>query len=65
MTNETIILKQNGNELVKADLQFIILTNGKRYDGFVYNSYLSAKIRLEKLQRILKHSTHEILVIEG
>ena len=61
---ETLIVKSNGNESIKANLQFRILTNGKRYDMFIHETYLAAKSRLQTLKRILKHSTHEILVIE-
>ena len=61
---ETLIVKSNGNESIKADLKFRILTNGNRYDGFIHDTYNAAKSRLETLKRILKHSTHEILVIE-
>jgi hypothetical protein len=61
---ETLIVKLNGNESIKANLKFRILTNGTRYDMFIYETYSEAKCRLEKLKRILKHSSHEILVIE-
>ena len=61
---KTLIVKSNGNEMINANLKFRILTNGNRYDGFIHETYNSAKSRLETLKRILKHSTHEILVIE-
>ena len=61
---ETLIVKSNGNESIKANLKFRILTNGKRYDMFIYETYLDAKSRLQTLAKIFKYSTHEILVIE-
>ena len=61
---ETLIVKSNGNESIKADLKFRILTNGKRYDMFSYDTYTEAKSRLNTLARIFKYSNHEILVIE-
>ena len=61
---ETLIVKANGNESIKANLKFRILTNGKRHDMFVHETYNEAKSRLATLKRIFKYSTHEILVIE-
>jgi hypothetical protein len=61
---ETIIVKQNGNELIKADLKFRVLTNGKGYDIFIYDKYSLVMQRLSTLKRLFKFSTHEILVIE-
>lgn len=61
---KTIISTQNGNETVIATLRFRILTNGKRYDGFIHKTYQAAKSRLKKVSKICKHSTHEIIVIE-
>ena len=61
---ETLIVKSNGNESIKADLKFRILTNGKRHDMFIYQTYSAAKSRLKTLAKIFKHSTHEILVVE-
>ena len=61
---KTLIVKTNGNESINANLKFRILTNGKNYDMFIYETYLEAKIRLKTLTRILKYSNHEILVIE-
>ena len=60
---ETLIVKSNGNESIKANLKFRILSNGK-YDMFIHETYYSAKNRLEKLSKIFKYSTHKILVIE-
>ena len=61
---ETLIVKSNGNESIKANLKFRILTNGKRHDMFIHETYSAAKSRLKTLARIFKYSTHEILVIE-
>ena len=61
---ETLIVKPNGNERIKANLKFRILTNGTRYDMFIYETYLDAKSRLQTLAKIFKYSTHEIIVIE-
>lgn len=61
---ETLIVKPNGNESIKANLKFRILTNGKRYDMFIYETYLDVKSRLQTLAKIFKYSTHEIIVIE-
>jgi hypothetical protein len=61
---ETLIVKSNGSESIKANLKFRILTNGKRKDVFIHETYSSAKSRLQTLARIFKNSTHEILVIE-
>ncbi len=61
---ETLIVKQNGNESIKANLKFKVLTNGKRHDIITFETYGEAKNRLKTLTRIFKHSTHEILVIE-
>jgi hypothetical protein len=63
-TMETLIVKQNGNESIKANLKFKVLTNGNRHDIFIYETYFEAKNRLKTLTRIFKHSTHQILVIE-
>ncbi len=60
----TIIVKSNGNESVKANLKFRVLTNGSRHDMFIHETYSAAKNRLQTLARIFKYSTHEILVIE-
>jgi hypothetical protein len=61
---ETLIVKTNGIESINANLKFRILTNGKRYDMFIHETYSAAKSRLQILAKILKNSTHEILVIE-
>ena len=61
---ETLIVKTNGNESINANLKFRILTNGKRYDMFIYETYSEAKSRLQTLAKIFKYSTHEIIVIE-
>jgi hypothetical protein len=61
---ETLIVKTNGNESIKANLKFRILTNGKKYDMFIHETYSAAKTRLKTLSKIFKYSTHEILVIE-
>jgi hypothetical protein len=61
---ETIIVKSNGNESIKANLKFRILRNGKRYDMFIYETYTEAKSRLQTLAKIFKYSSYEILVIE-
>jgi hypothetical protein len=61
---KTLIVKSNGNESIEANLKFRILTNGKRYDMFIHETYSAAKSRLQTLTRIFKYSNHEILVIE-
>lgn len=61
---ETMIVKANGNESIKANLKFRILTNGGRYDMFIHETYNGAKHRLQTLKRLFKYSNHEILVIE-
>lgn len=61
---KTFIVKRNGCESIKANLKFRILSNGKRHDMFIFETYLGAKNRLQTLERIFKYSTHEILVIE-
>jgi hypothetical protein len=61
---ETLIVKASGNESIKANLKFQILTNGKKHDIFIYEKYASAKSRLESLSKIFKYSTHQILVVE-
>lgn len=61
---ETLIVKQNCNESIKANLRFRLLMNGTRYDMFIYETYSEAKSRLVTLKRIFKYSTHEILAIE-
>ena len=60
----TLIVKQNGNESIKANLRFRLLMNGTRYDMFIHETYNEAKSRLATLKRIFKYSTHEIIVIE-
>lgn len=60
----TIIIKSNGNETINANLTFRVLTNGKRYDTFIYETYSDAKNRLQTLSKILKYSIHEIIIIE-
>ena len=61
---ETLIVKTNRNESINADLKFRNLTNGQRYDMFIYETYSEAKSRSQKLAKIFKYSTHEIIVIE-
>ena len=61
---ETVIVKEQGNELIKANFKFRILINRRRYDSIIYEKYHEAKSRLETLKRIFQHSKHEILVIE-
>lgn len=46
------------------NIKFRILTNGKRHDMFIHETYAAAKSRLQILARIFKHSTHEILAVE-
>jgi len=60
----TLIVKQDGNESINANLKFRVLTNSKRRDMFIYETYSAAKSRLQALAKIFKYSTHEILVIE-
>ena len=61
---KTLIVKTNRNESINADLKFRILTNGDRYDMFIYETYSEAKSRLQTLKRIFKYSIHEIIVVE-
>lgn len=62
---ETLIVKENRNELIKSDLKFRLLINKSRYDFFIYDKYSDAKSRLNKLKNIFKHSSFEILVLEN
>ncbi len=62
---KTLIVKSNRSEAINANLKFRILINGKRHDLFIHETYSAAKSRLRTLSRILKYSTHEILVIES
>lgn len=65
---ETLIVKQNGNESVKADLKFRVIMGThtkKRYDQFIHDSYSKAKDRIETLKRIFKAFTYEIIIIEA
>ena len=62
---ETLIVKENGNELIESNLKFRLLINNSRYDNFIYDKYLDVKSRLSKLKNILKHSSFEILVLEN
>ena len=64
---ETLIVKQNGNESVNADLKFRVImgtSTKKRYDLFIYDTYSKAKDRIETLKRIFKAYTYEIIIIE-
>lgn len=61
---ETLIVKSKGNEIIKANLKFRILTNGKRHDVFIHETYSSAKSRLKKLQNMFRQSEHIITVSE-
>ena len=65
---ETLIIKQNGNESVKANLRFTVLrttVSKARYDSFIYDSYNSAKNRILTLKSIFKGSwNYEIVIIE-
>lgn len=49
---ETLIVKANGNESVKANLKFRLLMNGTRYDMFIYETYSEAKSRLATLNTL-------------
>jgi hypothetical protein len=66
ITNDmnTIIVKPTGNESVKANLKFRVISNRNRYDIFVYETYSAAKNRIEVLKQIFRYTTFEILVIE-
>ena len=65
---ETLIVKQNGNESIKADLKFRVIMGTytkKRYDHFIHETYSKAKSRIETLKRIFKAYSYEIIIIEG
>lgn len=54
---ETLIVKQNGNESVKADLRFKVIwstVNKHRRDSFTFGSFSEAKSRMETLKGIFK-----------
>ena len=61
----TLIVRQNGNESVKANLRFRVLMNRSKLDQFRFESYNQAKTRLATLKRIFKFSKFEIVVIEN
>lgn len=61
---ETIILKQNGNESVKANLNFRVITTKGRLDMFIHEKYSDVKSRIDKLSKIFKHTNFLIIVIE-
>lgn len=60
----TLIVKENGNEVIKSNIKFRILMNRGRLDMFVYETYSEVKARLNLLSRIFKNSSFDILVIE-
>lgn len=66
---ETLIVKKNGNESVKADLKFRVLrtnANKSRYDMFIHDSYSSAKSRIDTLKNIFKGVwNYEIIIVES
>ena len=65
---ETLIVKKNGNESVKADLKFRVLrttVNKARYDMFIHDSYSKAKSRIDTLKNIFKGAwDYEIVIVE-
>jgi len=65
---ETLIVKKNGNESVKAGLKFRVLrtnVNKARYDMFINDSYSKAKSRIDTLKNIFKGSwNYEIVIVE-
>ena len=64
---ETIIVKQNGSEVVNADLKFRVVmgtTIEKRYDQFIYDTYSEAKDRIVVLKAIFKSYIYDIIIIE-
>ena len=66
---ETLIVKQNGNESVKADLKFRVLrttVNKSRYDMFIHDSYSKAKSRINTLKGIFRGNwNYEIIIVEN
>ena len=66
---ETIILKQNGNETVKAELRFKVIwstINKHRRDRFSFDSYSKAKSRMKTLKESFKAEAWrwEIVIVE-
>lgn len=62
---ETLIVKENGTETVKANLKFRVLMNRTRLDGFAYETYAGAVQRMNVLKNIFKYSRYEITVVES
>tara|TARA_R110000744_G_scaffold375385_1_gene488801 strand:+ start:175 stop:366 length:192 start_codon:yes stop_codon:yes gene_type:complete len=62
---ETLIVKQNGNESVKANLLFSIKMNNYSTIHKNYESYNEAKSKIERSKKIFKHSKFEIIVTEN
>lgn len=65
----TLIVKENGNELVNSELKFRVImgtTTKKRYDNFIWETYSKAKDRIETLKRIFRGYTNfEIIIVEN
>ena len=60
---ETLITKQNGKEVVEANLRFRVLM-GRKLDQFRFESYNEAKKRLATLKSIFNYSRFEIVITE-
>ncbi|MEQ9466593.1 MAG: hypothetical protein RLN88_04225 [Ekhidna sp.] len=67
---ETLIVKENGNESVKANLRFKVIrstVSKHRRDQFTYDSYSKAVDRMEGLKKIFKAKEWrwEIVIVEA
>jgi hypothetical protein len=61
----TLIVRQNINENVKANLFFSIKMNNHNTIYKIYESYNEAKSKIERFKKIFKHSKFEIVVTEN
>lgn len=62
---KTMIVKENGNETINANLKFRVLMNRTKLDGFRNETYSKAVDRMNVLKNIFKYSIFEIIVIEA
>jgi len=58
----TMIVKENGNEIVNGNLVFRVLMNRTKLDGFRNETYSKAVSRMEVLKRIFNYSKFEIII---
>ena len=62
---ETLIVKENGNEIIKSNLLFSIKMNNKLTIHKNFESYNQAKSKMDSIKTIFKHSKFEIIVTES